>query len=392
MAGYLTRPGLYAFLVYGMINSIFVYKYSSRLISLPWAITFIYLAGATLLFFVSLKEIKLNISKRRQNALFIFLVAAAALCLTLLMFRFDPATIRVGRYPAMHDWLSRLFDSEFPYNSDTRPSGFPFLFVVAMPFYFLGDLGLLQVFGFLVFAGLVYLRFRNGGTAKIRCILLLIATPVFVYEIVVRSELFSNMVLVLLYFAVFERLRTRAETFIPVLLGLAGGLILSTRGIVIIPYLVFFSYLLKKKSIKYNLTLGVSIIGGFLLTLVPFICWNRDYFIHYGPFAIQSSYIPGWLLAAVVIVTCWLGLSAKSLRAVYSAISFLLAGIVAVVFFMAVIRVGWHAAVIESRFDISYFCFTIPFLLISLKFNQRDNLDPDCFFSRCRKRIKLTDS
>ncbi|UCD93668.1 MAG: hypothetical protein JSU69_07810, partial [Candidatus Zixiibacteriota bacterium] len=84
-----------------------------------------------------------HLSNKTRRILYFGLAAAGAIGLTILMFRFDPATIAVGRFPALRDWIEKLLDGEFPYLSGVRPSGFPFLFMIAMPFYFIGDLGLL---------------------------------------------------------------------------------------------------------------------------------------------------------------------------------------------------------------------------------------------------------
>ena len=173
-----------ALALYGLINALFAYKYAARLTSHSWAVSLIYLMLLGLVVWILYRKTESRLSPQTENLLYFFTIALLAIVLALVMSNFDPQRIRVGRYPALQDWISRLFDSEFPYDSQTRPSGFPFLFVMAMPFYFLRDLGFFQIFGFLMFAGLAYLRYRDQPVNRFRCILLLISAPIFLYEVV----------------------------------------------------------------------------------------------------------------------------------------------------------------------------------------------------------------
>jgi hypothetical protein len=284
------------------------------------------------------------------------------------MFQFDPARIAVGRYPAMYEWITRLLSGEFPYASSVNPSGFPFLFVLAIPFYILGDLGLFQIFSFLVFALIIHLGCSKNDLSRYRVILLLCAAPIFLFEIVVRSDLFSNVVMVMLYLVIFQLYSRNREYIFVILLGLGGGLLLSTRGVVLLIYIIFFLYMIRKHEFKYGVFI-ISMLAGFFFTLAPFLIWNTDHFIESGPFAIQLSYIPGWVFILSIIASVICGLSIKSLRGVYTAISVMLFGVVFIAFVISIINFGLTESVLGDRFDISYFSFALPFLLISFGTN-----------------------
>jgi hypothetical protein len=163
---------LCSFAIYALINVVFVYKYTSRITSQPWATSLLYLIIVSLLILLLLKKKEFGLSLKMQNVIYFSMIAFLAIFFTFLMFHFDPQKIRVGRYPAMYDWITRFFNSEFPYASGTYPSGFPFLFVMAMPFYFLGDLGFFQIFSFLAFAVLVYLKYHPKSINGFRLIFL----------------------------------------------------------------------------------------------------------------------------------------------------------------------------------------------------------------------------
>lgn len=292
---------------------------------------------------------------------------AGAVILTLLMLRFDPGQIRVGRFPALHDWISRLLAGQFPYISPTRPSGFPVLFLIAMPFYWLGDLGFLQILAFLIYALLVHSRFGTRNMNRFRALLMLTCAPVFLYEIVVRSDLFSNMVLIIVFLDLCEDRVQECGTVQLMLLGLAGGLLLATRGIVLIIYVMYFGFLFKNQMLR-GLTFACGVLAGFLVSLAPFAIWNWRYFIERGPFAIQASYLPLWLAALMIVISTYVAHHAKTVNVLYKYMAAILFAVVSIAFLISVINSGWHATVLQDGFDISYFCFMLPFLILALDY------------------------
>jgi len=359
----------FALALYGLINTLFAYKYAARITSHPWVVSLVYLVLFGLLIWIVYRETDSRLRPAAENLIYLFTIVLLAVVLILVMSHFDPQKIRVGRYPALQDWISRLFDSEFPYDSPTRPSGFPFLFVMAMPFYLLGDLGFFQIFCFLIFAGLVYLRYRDQPVNGFRCILVMISAPIFLYEVVVRSELFSNMVMVMLYLAVLEIVGRKMSLSASIVLGLAGGLLLSTRGVVLLIYILVLGYLFRKKVVTGGL-FYLSLVAGFVVSLLPFMIWDWKQFMNLGPLSKQLSFVPLWLLALSIVGCVYLALKIRSLRGVYAAVSLMLFGVVLMAFFRSILDYGWRQAVLKDGFDISYFAFAVPFLLIVLDFRQ----------------------
>jgi hypothetical protein len=375
-----------SFAIYALINAVFVYKYTPRITSQPWVTSLLYLVLVSLFILLLWRMKEFRLSLKMQSMIYFSMIAFLAILLTFLMFHFDPQKIRVGRYPATYDWITRFFSSEFPYASGTNPSGFPFLFVMAMPFYFLGDLGFFQIFSFLVFAVLVHLRHHQKSINRFRLIFLLITSPIFLYEIVVRSDLFSNMVMVMLYLAIFEIVSRGASHITLYFLGIIGGLLLSTRGIVLLIYITVFGYFFsarggfafggRRQTIRDSLFF-LSMFVGFFLSLLPFLIWDWKSFINFGPFSIQLSYIPNWLLILSIASSIGCALTIKSLRRIYSSVSFILFGVICVAFLLTVFHHGWHQTVLKDGFDISYFCFVLPFLLISIGFSETGETLPN---------------
>ncbi len=247
--------------IYALINALFVYKYTIRITSQPWATSLLYLIMVSIFILLLFKKNEFRLSLKTEKVIYFSMIAFLAILFVFLMFHFDPQKIRVGRYPAMYDWITRFFNSEFPYAPHAKPSGFPFLFVIAMPFYLLGDLGFFQIFSFLIFAALVHLRHHQKSINRFRCIFLLIASPIFLYEIVVRSDLFSNMVMVMLYLAMLETLSRRAGNMALYFLGIIGGLVLSTRGVVLLIYICVLGYFFRRQIITCGLFFLSMLIG-----------------------------------------------------------------------------------------------------------------------------------
>jgi hypothetical protein len=108
------------------------------------------------------------------------------------------------------------------------------------------------------------------------------------------------------------------------------------------------------------------LIAGFFLTLLPFLAWNPDYFLAKGPLAIQSSYLPKALILLSIISAFVWGLKNKNFKDFVTAAAIFLFITVAVAFSISVTSVGFYKAVRGDFFDISYFCFTLPFLLLAL--------------------------
>lgn len=367
------RGRLLPFSIYILVNTLFVWKYSSEYADYPW-MPVVYLLVIIAFLRLSFKDHRSGrLPTQKTDRIYFTVVTLSAFILALLMFQFDPDSIAVGRYPALHDWISRLLAGKFPYASAFNPSGMPFLFILAMPFYFLGDPGLLQIFSFMVFGGVVYLQSGRNLVPSLRILVLLIVSPAFLFEIVVRSDLFSNMVIVLLYIFIFDRYARREERMNAILLGLAGGFLLSTRGIVALIYIVFFLYVIRQNRLNYHLVL-LSAAAGFILILLPFLLWNFEYFVRSGPLAIQTSYIPWWVYFPAVAAAVLSGFLAGTLRGVFVGSFITLFGIVLSAFLKSIIEFGLAGSVLGDRFDISYFSFCLPFLLASLITDDREDL------------------
>jgi hypothetical protein len=154
-----------------------------------------------------------------------------------------------------------------------------------------------------------------------------------------------------------------------IILGLFGGLLLSTRAVVPFIYLVFFGEHLRIWRRQYLWFIGALIVG-FVLTLIPFMIWDWDYFIHRGPFAVQSIYAPLWLIIIALIAAITSGMKIRSQKAKFLAAAYLMFVIVMIAFLYGIADYGLTGAITGDQFDISYFCLVLPFLILGLDFSE----------------------
>jgi hypothetical protein len=345
--------------LYVAVNVPFAFKYPQRAGGHGWLAATLYVAFAAALWLAGPRLARACARRDRSGRGFAAAAVLAGIALTLVMTRVDPESLRVTRYAAIHEWLGHLLHGRFPYASAVLPSSFPVLFLIALPFHALGDLGLLQIAAFGAFAWACRRAARAHPETAWFALGSLLAAPLFLYEVVTRSELFSNMTLVLVFLAGIEgEARPAAAPW----RGIAAGLLLSTRGIVGLAYAVFLPWRFRDDR-RTGVVVAVWCVIAFVATLVPFILWDAHRFVRYGPFAIQLSYIPKPLLAgAFATAVAWGGL-ARSARQAWLGIVWILFGVIAALFIGSVALQGWTYVLVQDDFDISYFAFAHTFLI-----------------------------
>ncbi len=356
---------LNALFIYLFINSLMVWKYSAKISFNGGLAVIVYITVISCIIYLAFAGSKFKIPPAYSKPGYFLFIAVISTILFVIMKEFDPNDIDVGRFHAINDWLTRTLNFEYPYDSVYKPSGFPFLFVLVLPFHLLGDAGLFQIFSFIIFSSLIFYRLKGNDCEKYSYIILLIFSPIFMFEVVVRSELFSNMTMVLLILLLGEKYYHKSGVWKTVLFGLIAGLLLSTRGIVLLIYIVYFGYYYKNQ-LRNLAIFSASVILGFTVTLLPLYIWNSTYFIMYGPFAVQMSYAPGWMIILAVLISIAALKFINSFYRVYMAITWILFGVTLAALINYVIKFGLIESIIYHKFDISYFIFPLPFLIMTL--------------------------
>jgi hypothetical protein len=351
--------------IFLFVSFLFSIKYLSRVTPYFAAISF------TIIFLYLLmwkkKDVLLknkSISKK-ITLLFLFIFAL----FSFFLFKKIPVeTLNVDRWSVITSFWNSYFNDNYVYfaksNVGNYPGPMPFYFILALPFYFIGELGWFSIFGVLLFYLLIEKNIANRTLKSMAVVLILINIP-YLWEIVCRSNVFLNATLVLwviIYFINQKKINSKNSVIIGVLIGL----VLSTRTVFVIPFIIAFVYALKNKriTIKQTLLLGTISLITVCLTFLPFI-WNHiAEFKVMNPFLIQSTFlIPFKFTLLFILLSFIAGFYCKTETEIYFYSGLILFSSILIYFIYWIIQIGFRETFINSFADISYFILCLPFAL-----------------------------
>jgi hypothetical protein len=153
-------------------------------------------------------------------------------------------TLNVDRCSVITSFWDSYFNNQYVYfaksNVGNPPGPIPFYFMLALPFYFFGELGWFSVMGIILF--FVFLRYSKTSKLNSTTGLLLTLSSIFyLWEVVSRSNIFLNsslILFVLYYYLKIEKINIKNITFAGLLIGLS----ISTRNVLVIPFVIAFIY------------------------------------------------------------------------------------------------------------------------------------------------------
>lgn len=361
------RRSQVAIVLLALVGAMFTWRYSARVVSFSGAAALAY-ALALVGLFAILRRVDFAVlpaarSGRAFAGVAIGLTAAAGLVVAL-----TPEQTEVARLPALADWIADVEAGAFPWAVHVNaPSSFPFMYVLAWPFDWLGNLGLLEVVGVAALGLVIWHSSTSANTRWLRLATALLLPPLF-YEPIVRSELLFNTVLVVALVIFAERRLDPARLDAAGLaLAVAFGLLLSTRTVVALVYGCYFAYRFRD-HLRQGVVFSALVAILFALTLAPFLVWDAGAFFDNGPFASQSrgSELPAWVAVPALAAAIVAGRSAPSLDAVLFRLGLILFAVVAAALVPQLIDDGDATILAETGYDLGYFVFCVPFLLLSL--------------------------
>jgi hypothetical protein len=364
MKKYIAFVGLLVGII--LINLLFIAKYGARFnLAFP--------AGIAYVFFIALLTFAFHKLPRAIPPWIPFGLVLLFCCFAFVVLHvIKPLSINVDRWSAMANFDAALLRGDYPYLAKTHLGGLmsclPVMYFSGLPFYLLGDVGYYQIFSLLLFSLLVYGLIANTKT-RTYILLLLMSSPVFIYEVIVRSDLFTNMVLFLVIIFVAEKCKNRKSTKQMLLLGSLIGLIGLTRSVVGLLFLLYFiRYFEFKKEIRSAVVFLSSAAATFLGILAVFYFWSPLDFVAHIPFSHQKEFVPNSILALFVFAASLAGVFVKSLKHFVWSAGFLMIALISVLFILSIQRMGVQNALWKHMFDISYFSFSMPFLILGIGF------------------------
>ena len=275
-----------------IINFLFSFKYLTRITDFAWVLAL----GLTIFYVVLLAhKLKFNISAQAYKLFSITLIILFVIAASITFSKVNVENLNVDRWSVISSFWEAIFAGEYPYmarsHMENIPGPMPFYHVLALPFYLLGELGYFSLLGLFVLLYL-FLRIKNLYNYKLLVLVFLLSSPFFLWEVVVRSNIFTTSILIVLFLYCFlQRKNNTGLGFY--LYAVIAGLLLSTRAVFSIPYIIFFMYMLLKKDSTISQMIKFIVIAfiAFTLTFLPFmINWPNE-FLEINPFIVQSTFL-----------------------------------------------------------------------------------------------------
>lgn len=355
------------------INFIFSYKYSLRYTEFALYLS-LFLSIFQVFIFQFRKKISLtnNLKNIICYVLFSFLVGLVFVSHIAVPIEF----LNVDRWSVISSFLTELYNGNYPYFAKSHggnyPGPMPIYYLIASPFHWMGELSILSCLGYCILTAL--LLKKANVTENIKFVLFYMFTSVYlIWEITTRSNLFTFTILTLLVLdeVINFNIKNTLKFYV---LAVLTGLVLSTRSIYILPYIIFFISSLTNKEITFKklfLFLSIALVA-FVSTFIPFIYFFYDDFFTMNPFIIQSSFlIPKFYILIFILISILLAFFVKNKidKFFYSGLSLFVATLIYA--FYHLFNSGYEVSFITSKTDISYFIFCIPFLIKYLMGNSK---------------------
>lgn len=350
-----------------MINTLFVEKYASRITSLHWLIAIVYIFVTCAIIWMVYHYIAY--CKHPYKWLIAILVCLVVFAVGI-QYAIDPLSLNVDRWSALHNFLSGFLNGQYPYGQQTHLGGygspFPVWQLLHLPFYALGNVGL----SIIVVSVLFFLTYNHFYSAKstLAASILLWISPAYWYEVAVRSDLITNIMLSAIIVEWLINNRVKLQDNIA-WIGLILGLTLSTRLIAAIPICVIYGYEFLQINWKKKCLLVLLVIVVFSATMLPFVFWEGStlLFFKYNPFVLQTrqgSWLVLLIFACLAIgITIWMR---EKMTYRWAITGFLLTGLVAMAFIEKMWKETLWTELFSSTFDITYLTVALPFYIMHI--------------------------
>jgi hypothetical protein len=311
-------------------------------------------------------------------------------CGFLVFFWFIPKeSFSPDRWSVITSFWDFVLDRKYPYYARSfagnYPGPMPVYFILAFPFYLIGEIGLFSMSGLLLL--LYFFKKKKSDSAFVYSSFLLLSSTIIFWEMSCRSALLINAVLIfiLIYYLVDIKVMDKKKFWMSAIIA---GLLLSIRSSFSLVFVVWGIYVLRNNILPFRKLFlwGVVFVISFLLTFLPLVLIFRDDFFVMNPFIIQSSFLlpASWipLLFVIAIIAGFLckkkmdvifysGLTLFAAILIYflyyifqnGVFTALLGSVIDAVMQNSARATGVSTALLENVIDISYFIMAIPFIL-----------------------------
>jgi len=357
------------------INIIFSIKYVARVSDYGIPLTLGYLLFQAFIFY-SFERFPV----KQKNLMLLYVLPVSFILIHITAFHFiDVNTLNVDRWSVIKGFWDNFINGIYPYYpaglTANPPGPMPTYFLLAFPFYLIGEIGYYSILGFVLFY--LFIRKHVKETKYQYLLISFMAISLCVnWEIAVRSTILVNSILFLFFYEYIEKidLNKFKNLFISALIG---GLLLSTRSIFIVSIIIFILYLIKNERISYGNSI-LFILFCLVFYMMPisfFALFYPNDFWKINPLIVQSEFlIPSMYIVLFIIIAFVLGFFSNTKYGLFRNTGLCLFLSIFIYFVYHIIDSGFKAALFDSKADISYFIFCIPFLLYSISLEREQQI------------------
>lgn len=361
--------GLLIIILYLCINSLFIYKYGSRVEFtnvLVLFVAFIILIGSLFTIYK-----KIIFSEHVFKLLFYSTIVLFFVFTVILNYLVDGNSLSVDRWSAIAVSSEGVLNGEYPFSIPNHlnqySSNLPSLIFIGLPFYLLGDVGYLQSFAFLFFAYVIHKTIKTYRL-KLFGITLLICSVPYLWEVYTKSDLMSNFIFILGFIVLWNKKYSKALFEKPVLLGGITSFIALTRIPTIIPLGVYLFKSFIKTSGKKRLLFLASAVS--VIVILTFIvlkdCPSIEVLKNYNPLILQGNKSPFLVNLISVLLPFYFSFKVKNISETINYSILFISFPVLVHFLSQCFKYGFESTIFNSNADLSYFNMVTPFLIYSI--------------------------
>jgi hypothetical protein len=348
------------------INFVFAWKYLDRITNYSLLASIVY----CLIFLGGYIFIKRTNWKPKVYGILTSVLLGGFLILSAVIFaKIEPLSVEVDRWSVITSFWDTAFTGDYPYfaksHRNAPPGPMPIYFLLALPAYLIGEIGLIPLFGIVWF--LVTVARKNSLKNLLIGTFLVLASLPTIYEVMVRSTVFVNSALVLSLLIYLRDFNFKNKGHF-IATAIIAGLLLSTRMVYGLTYALTLIYALSEKKITFKKAFVWGLICSltFAATFAPLLALFPSEFPEVNPFTIQGTYSmePFWqpIFLALAILG---GFIVKDKMKMIAFNGFLMFDIIFIYVVYTLIIMG-TGSYWDGSIDISYLVFASPFLIYYL--------------------------
>lgn len=283
---------LIVFMIYFIINFLFLIKYMSRQNKVPIEVlAVIFILAHAVFYFLGNSVFKNKISLKGVYSVIVLSVIFYIILSNLIQ---DPYSLKIDRWQTAEYSLDYWLHGKYIYATKNFmgniPSYLPGQLLLLVGFYLIGNVGYLQVASLILFSFTIIKCFKSNNIRVIG-ILLTVFSLSFMYEAVCKSDFISSFIVVSSFIILWNEKFEKNVFQWPLLLGLITGVLWLTRSVVVIPLILFLCrpYFEATWKEKLNFLISFSLTVVLLLFSVLFPAEDFDYVLAYNPLGMQGQ-------------------------------------------------------------------------------------------------------